>query len=59
MICPHCNYSHDEYDYEKNKISMGEKGHFYVMPVKLERQSYDRYEVHLYGCPNCNKTFIQ
>ena len=59
MICPHCGYSHGNYDFDTKKISEGKKGDFYTLPTKMRRPyRYYNDEPELYGCPGCKKTFI-
>jgi protein-arginine kinase activator protein McsA len=60
MICPHCNYSHSEYDPDSSTSSKGIKGNFYKFPIEMKRhQDYQVHdEMNVYGCPNCFKVFI-
>jgi len=57
MKCPHCEYIYG-WDGEKGESIKPVEGDFFSLPVKLERDSYDRDEARLYGCPKCFKTFI-
>ena len=59
MICPHCEYVYNEYDFEKNKNIQGTKGAFYVLPVEMKRDANYYNDIkQLFGCPECKKTFI-
>ena len=71
MKCPHCNYEHDDntgkWNNEKCEYEDAVKGEydgFYTLPLSLERTNHryyygrERQTVELYGCPQCNKTFI-
>lgn len=60
MKCPHCEYIYgwDDEAGDFGKDITPKEGRFYASQVKLERESYDRDEVRLYGCPKCFKTFI-
>jgi hypothetical protein len=60
MICPHCEYSHKEFDYDTNKYSVGKEGDFYRLLGTLERSAgwFVAERATLKGCPSCKKTFI-
>lgn len=59
MICPHCNYEYNEFNFEKDKLIQGTKGAFYVLPVEMKRDAnYQHDTKRLYACPDCKKTFI-
>jgi predicted RNA-binding Zn-ribbon protein involved in translation (DUF1610 family) len=58
MKCPHCGYEHGWSNEKMDRIE-GEKGSFFVHPVKMEQKDrYEEAEAALYACPECNKTFI-
>lgn len=63
MICPHCSYSHKEFNPETNEVSEGKEGDFYTLPIKLERRVdnfyRDKEEKSIFGCPQCNKIFME
>lgn len=60
MICPHCKYSHNEFDLKSKTTSEGENGEFYKLPIEMTRQvNYHRDAVNIFGCPECKKVFIE
>jgi len=59
MKCPHCGYSHKEYDFDTKTSSEGEHGDFYRLPIKIEREEfYDHDANAVLGCPACKKVFM-
>jgi len=67
MICPHCEYEHGygdgRHDDGSYKKVIGSEGDFYRLPITLTRDGDNYHGIDetagLYGCPACNKTFIQ
>jgi uncharacterized C2H2 Zn-finger protein len=58
MKCPHCEYQDHAID-DNGKSVEGDKGEFYIMPVKMKRPpAWDDEEEELRACPKCGKTFI-
>ncbi len=63
MNCPHCEYQHgygpvDDGTYQDVK---GKSGNFYKLPLSMERPQVGSGRmdtVGVFGCPQCNKTFI-
>lgn len=61
MKCPHCDYTHNEWNHSQEEYANRRVGPFYEFPLKLktpETQQYFPKEAYLYGCPSCKKTFI-
>ena len=61
MKCPHCNYQYMTYTDDGEQFDYC--GDFYVLPIKMERESQDNRtyieRTDLYACPACGKTFIE
>ncbi len=60
MKCPYCSYF-DGWNADEAKTIHGDKGGFYMSPVKMEKdgEKYDRIIAILRACPNCDKVFIE
>jgi hypothetical protein len=60
ITCPHCNYKHG-WDIEAQDDAPAEKGEFFALPVKVERESkyYSDDRKTVYGCPDCLKLFLE
>jgi len=62
MKCPYCGYSHG-WDNNKLEHTHGLNGEFYKVSNKIQMERDSDYESNsetkdLYGCPNCNKVFM-
>ena len=58
MKCPHCDYV-----YDASIKYPDQKGEFFRHPIDVERPDLGSYHSGVqkrgvYGCPNCNKMFI-
>lgn len=61
MKCPHCNYTNG-WDAESMTSINGGKGEFYSLSnnISLERScGFEKTKKDLYGCPSCNKVFME
>lgn len=61
MKCPHCEYKHGyEWVKEANEKIEGDKGDFFSLPIKMEREApwEPKEEEQIYGCPNCGILFM-
>ena len=59
--CPHCGYQNGWIRTHLDPVGkevVGERGYFWVSPVKMERR-HGTAESVLLGCPVCSKTFIE
>ena len=68
MICPHCKYCYGYYWNEEGEHveAKGEEGQFFTVSngIGMERSGGDGYHTdkdkkELYGCPKCNKLFME
>jgi hypothetical protein len=67
MKCPHCKYAHgyvwnpNEKGTEDFADVIGEKGAFFVLPVKVESSPEQHYKnpKPVYACPACGILFIE
>lgn len=61
MECPHCGYEETYNDNDGNTV-IGEEGKFFYLSnnIIMERPTgyYEPETRMLYGCPNCNKLFM-
>lgn len=59
MICPYCAYK-DSWITDEGEYKESDSGSFYKLPVTLTRHvRYNEEAKSLYGCPSCNKTFLE
>lgn len=61
MKCPTCNYEDMTMTYTDNGYIEGSEGNFYMLPIKMERDSnwppfIERASV--FGCPKCSTIFM-
>lgn len=61
MVCPHCNYAHG-WSSEQQKDIKGDMGKFFELEGhSLKRESgysYSTESRNTFGCPSCNKLFM-
>jgi len=62
MKCPYCKYQDIFWKGNTDEYVRGEKGDFFKLPVKAERDSpwsYQQQHREVYGCPCCGKMFME
>ena len=60
MKCPHCDYEDESYG--DDGTILGNEGGFFKLSLRMEQPEDDNYYrryADLFGCPSCNKTFIE
>lgn len=64
MKCPHCNYTHREYDFDTDKEVIEGDEEFYTISNSITAEQttqtypYQRLK-DIYGCPKCKILFIE
>ncbi|HET8687301.1 MAG TPA: hypothetical protein VFM18_11655 [Methanosarcina sp.] len=64
MICPHCGYKHGHHWNKDDKWERveGENGEFFELTNAIQAKrgyGYNEQTRDVYGCPSCNKLFME
>lgn len=61
MKCPHCEYEHG-WSGEEMDVSKGKEGEFFQLSNSIQMERSGSYggtdKRYVYGCPACNKLFM-